>query len=172
MKRDICDRAKSCGSLSGGKGKVMTKKEFVLQMDKNLKAVRKEYGFTQEKMAAVLGFSKKTLVEIEKERSSLGWTGAVAFAVIFSESGILQENYGGELTDLLEALAFADAEPKYPKTMGGKVWWREIMKKKGYRIQQNLISGHFRLLDKEDHRLMASFELERVLNRMKRELER
>ena len=45
------------------------------------------------------------------------------------------------------------------------------MKKKGYRIQQNLISGHFRLLDKEDHRLMASFELERVLERMKRELQ-
>lgn len=67
----------------------MTKKEFAAQMDGNLKAVRKEYGFTQEKMAAVLGISKKTLVEIEKERSSLGWTGAAAFAAIFSESRIL-----------------------------------------------------------------------------------
>ena len=149
----------------------MTKKEFAVQMDASLKSVRKEYGFTQEKMAAVLGISKKTLVEIEKGRSSLGWTGAAAFAAIFSESIILQETFGGELTDLVEALAFAEAEPKYPKTMGGKVWWREIMKKKGFRIQQNLISGHFRLLDKEDHRLMASFELERVLERMKRELQ-
>ena len=149
----------------------MTKKEFVVQMDASLKSVRKEYGFTQEKMAAVLGISKKTLVEIEKGRSSLGWMGAAAFAAIFSESSILQEAFGGELTDLVEALAFADAVPQYPKTMGGKVWWREIMKKKGFRIQQNLISGHFRLLDKEDHRLMASFELERVLERMKRELQ-
>lgn len=148
----------------------MTKKEFTMQLDGYLKAVRKEYGFTQEKMAVILGISKKTLVEIEKGRSSLGWTGAAAFAVIFSESMILQEAYGGELTDLVEALAFADAEPQYPKTMGGKVWWREIIKKKGYRIQQNLISGHFRLLDKEDHRVMASFELERVLERMKEEL--
>ena len=149
----------------------MTKKEFAVQMDASLKSVRKEYGFTQEKMAAVLGISKKTLVEIEKGRSSLGWTGAAAIAAIFSESIILQEAFGGELTDLVEALAFAEAEPQYPKTMGGKVWWREIMKKKGFRIQQNLISGHFRLLDKEDHRLMASFELERVLERMKRELQ-
>ena len=149
----------------------MTKKEFAVQMDASLKSVRKEYGFTQEKMAAVLGISKKTLVEIEKGRSSLGWTGAAAFAAIFSESIILQEAFGGELTDLVEALAFAEAEPQYPKTMGGKVWWREIMKKKGFRIQQNLISGHFRLLDKEDHRLMASFELERVLERMKQELQ-
>ena len=149
----------------------MTKKEFAAQMDRKLRAVRKEYGFTQEKMAAVLGISKKTLVEIEKERSSLGWTGAAAFAAIFSESRILQEQYGGELTDLVEALAFADATPQYPKTMGGKVWWREIMKKKGYRIQQNLISGHFRLLDQANHRLMASFEMERVLERLKKELD-
>lgn len=149
----------------------MTKKEFAVRMDMVLKAVRKEYGFTQEKMAAVLGISKKTLVEIEKGRSSLGWTGAAAFAVIFSESRILQEQYGGELTDLVEALAFEDAKPQYPKTMGGKVWWREIMKKKGYRIQQNLISGHFRLLDQENHRLMASFEMERILERLKKALE-
>ncbi|MBQ3031325.1 MAG: helix-turn-helix domain-containing protein, partial [Anaerotignum sp.] len=61
----------------------MTKKDFAVQMDASLKSVRKEYGFTQEKMAAVLGISKKTLVEIEKGRSSLGWTGAAAFAAIF-----------------------------------------------------------------------------------------
>ena len=48
----------------------MTKKEFAAALDSALKAVRKEYGFTQEKMAAVLGISKKTLVEIEKGRSS------------------------------------------------------------------------------------------------------
>lgn len=149
----------------------MTKKEFAACMDERLKAVRKEYGFTQEKMAAVLGLSKKTLVEIEKGRSSLGWTGAAAFAAIFSESRILQEGFGGELGDLVEALAFADAKPQYPKTMGGKVWWREIMKKKGFRIQQNLISGHFRLLDKENHRLMASFDMERVLEGLQRALE-
>lgn len=149
----------------------MTKKEFAVRMDMVLKAVRKEYGFTQEKMAAVLGISKKTLVEIEKGRSSLGWTGAAAFAVIFSESRILQEAFGGEPADLVEALAFADATPQYPKTMGGKVWWREIMKKKGYRIQQNLISGHFRLLDQENNRLMASFEMERILERLKKALE-
>ena len=43
----------------------MTKKEFAAALDSALKAVRKEYGFTQEKMAAVLGISKKTLVEMD-----------------------------------------------------------------------------------------------------------
>ena len=77
----------------------MTKKEFAAALDSALKAVRKEYGFTQEKMAVVLGISKKTLVEIEKGRSSLGWTGAAAFAAIFHESGILQAQFGGDLDD-------------------------------------------------------------------------
>lgn len=82
----------------------MTKKEFAAALDSALKAVRKEYGFTQEKMAAVLGISKKTLVEIEKGRSSLGWTGAAAFAAIFRESCILQAQFGGDLDDLVERL--------------------------------------------------------------------
>ena len=67
--------------------------------------------------------------------------------------------------------AFAEAEPQYPKTMGGRVWWREIWKEKGYRIQQNVVSGHFRLLDRENRRLMASFTLERVMERLKEELQ-
>lgn len=98
----------------------MTKKEFAAALDSALKAVRKEYGFTQEKMAAVLGISKKTLVEIEKGRSSLGWTGAAAFAAIFRESCILQAQFGGDLDDLVEALAFAEAEPQYPENNGRK----------------------------------------------------
>ena len=97
--------------------------------------------------------------------------GAAAFAAIFRESCILQAQFGGDLDDLVEALAFAEAEPQYPKTMGGRVWWREIWKEKGYRIQQNVVSGHFRLLDRENRRLMASFTLERVMERIKEELQ-
>ena len=90
---------------------------------------------------------------------------------IFRESCILQAQFGGDLDDLVEALAFAEAEPLYPKTMGGRVWWREIWKEKGYRIQRNVVSGHFRLLDRENRRLMASFTLERVMERIKEELQ-
>lgn len=140
----------------------MTKKEFAERMDSLLKPVRREYGFTQEKMAAALGISKKTLVDIEKGRRTLGWTGAAAFAAIFGASGILQEEFGGETADLVAALAFADAPPRYPKTMGGKVWWREVVREGGFRIQQNILSGHYRLLDGEDRRVMASFERERA----------
>lgn len=56
----------------------MDRDTFVDCMNRQLKLVRTEYGFTQEAMARALGLSKKTLVEIEKGRSSLGWMGAAA----------------------------------------------------------------------------------------------
>jgi len=40
----------------------MTREDFVEEMDRHLKLVRTEYGFTQEVMARVLGLSKKTLI--------------------------------------------------------------------------------------------------------------
>ena len=56
----------------------MKQKEFLDLMDSKLKLIRTEYCLTQDKMAAVIGLSKKTLVEIEKGRRSLSWSAAVA----------------------------------------------------------------------------------------------
>ena len=140
----------------------MTRAEFVAELDGQVKLVRTEYGFTQETMANVLGLSKKTLVEIEKGRSSLGWMGAVAFCALFADSRVLSGLLGGEASDMVQALAFADTKPVYPKTMGGKVWWRTVEQRDGYKIQQNIISQHYRALDSEDGRVCSSFDLEVV----------
>ncbi|MBQ6900964.1 MAG: transcriptional regulator [Firmicutes bacterium] len=140
----------------------MTREEFIKQMDGQAKLVRTEYGFTQDIMARVLGISKKTLVEIEKGRSSLGWTGAVALCSIFSESQVLAGLLGGSAEDMIQALAFQDLKPVYPKTMGGKVWWKTIETGDGWKIQQNIISQHYRALDDENGRICSSFDLENV----------
>ena len=140
----------------------MTKEEFIHEMDRQVKLVRTEYGLTQEAMAKALGLSKKTLVEIEKGRSSLGWMGAVAFSSIFSGSQVLSGLLGGEAEDLVLALAFEDLKPVYPKTMGGKVWWRTVEVIGTFRIQQNILSQHYRALDKENGRVCSSFELDTV----------
>jgi len=137
----------------------MEKKQFVKLMDEKLKLIRTEYGLTQDKMAAILGMSKKTLIEIEKNRISLGWTSSVALASIFSDSTILRDAIGGDVSDIIIALAFKDIDVDYPKTWGGKVWWKTISEKKCYRIQQNMFSRHYRLLDQENRRLYASFSL-------------
>ena len=140
----------------------MNKKEFIERCDEIEKLIRTEFSFSQEKMSEILGLSKKTLVEIEKGRSSLGWTGSVALCTLFSDSKILSSTFGGEPTDIIQALAFAHTDRVYPKTMGGHVWWREIENKRGYKIQQNIISQHYRILNERDERVYSSFDLEEI----------
>ena len=148
----------------------MTRKTFIEEMDIHLKLVRTEYGYTQEMMAQVLGLSKKTLVEIEKGRSSLGWMGAVAFAMLFSESRILSSLLGGEASDMVKAIAFEGKKPFFFPTMGGKIWWRTIEEEERWIIQQNIISQHYRALDRHNRRISFSLNLEELRKRV-RELE-
>lgn len=148
----------------------MDRKTFIEEMNIHLKLVRAEYGYTQEMMAGILGISKKTLVEIEKGRASLGWMGAVAFATLFSDSRILSSLLGGEASDMIRALAFEGRKPFFYPTMGGKVWWRIVEQKEKWVIQQNIISQHYRALDRHNRRICCSFDLETVKNRI-RELE-
>ena len=140
----------------------MNRIEFIEQTDARVKLVRAEFDLTQEKMALLLGLSKKTLVEIEKGRSSLGWTGEVALCTIFSSSEVLQNAFGGDLPGLIQALAFRELPISPQKTMGGKVWWRTVRTGPGWRVQQNYISQHYRILDDGDHRLFSSFEMDQI----------
>lgn len=150
----------------------MTKQDFIRNMQNALKLVRIEYGLTQESMATALGVSKKTIIELEKNRIPLGWSQAVTLASVFGDSTVLQHSMGGELSDLIIAIAFQDMDVDYPKTLGGKIWWNTVEEKEDYRIQQNLFSRHYRLLDQNDRRLFTSFsfeEIEKVLLSLEKE---
>lgn len=67
----------------------MDRNEFIKKTDEKLKLVRSEYDYTLDKMAEILGISRKTLIQIEKERASLEWTGAVTLCTIFRDGEIL-----------------------------------------------------------------------------------
>lgn len=140
----------------------MNKDEFIKLLDGKLKLIRTEYGLTQDKMASVLGISKKTLVEIEKNRKSLGWTSSVALASIFSDSTIIHDAIGGDISDLIIAVGLRDVDVDYPKTWGGKVWWKTITEMKGYSIQQNMFSRHYRLINQGNRRIYTSFNLKEI----------
>lgn len=141
----------------------MDKKEFIEICDFKLKLIRTEFSFSQDKMAIILGVSKKTLVEIEKGRSSLGWTGSVALCSLFSNSEILDSTFGGSPNDMILAIAFEGCEPYYPKTLGGRAWWHSEMENENYIIQQNVISQHYRLITKDGKRISSSFNLEDLM---------
>lgn len=145
----------------------MTREEFINKVDEKVKIIRTEKDLTQDKMASILGLSKKTLVQIEKGRGSLGWSGAVTLCTIFKDSEILQITFGGDTGDIILSLAFQGYESNYEKTMGGKLWWSEIHKQGKYRVQQNIISKHYRILDDMDRRICSSFDIEYIEKRMR-----
>jgi len=152
---------------SEGKGEhIMTRDEFIKKVDEKVKLIRNEKEFTQDKMAEILGISKKTLVQIEKGRASLGWSVAIAVSTIFKDSEILQITFGGDPQDIILSLAFENYEGNYEKTLGGKIWWKDIETKGDYRIQQNIISKHYRILDPADRRICSSFEQEYIKERL------
>lgn len=146
----------------------MERAEFISIMNQKIKLIRTEFDLTQEKMAEAIGISKKTLVEIEKGRNSLSWSAAVAAAFIFADSGILADAFGGETSDLVKVIALQGLDAKLPdKTMGGRIWWQDIKETKGYRIQQNIISRHFRILDAEDRRFFSTFDKKEAESKLK-----
>lgn len=146
----------------------MERAEFISIMNSKIKLIRTEFDLTQEKMAEAIGLSKKTLVEIEKGRNSLSWSAAVAASVIFADSTILSDAFGGDTSDLVKVIALDGMDAKLPeKTMGGRVWWQDIKESKGYRIQQNIISRHYRILDAEDRRFFSTFDKKEIEDKLK-----
>ena len=55
----------------------MNREEIIMLVSDKLRLIRAEAGYTQDKMAEIIGVSKKTLVQIEKGRVLAGWSTVV-----------------------------------------------------------------------------------------------
>ncbi|HDR7437115.1 MULTISPECIES: helix-turn-helix domain-containing protein [Bacillus] len=144
-------------------------KELTIELiSTKIKLIRTEKGYTQDKMAEVLGISKKTLVQIEKGRTNAGWTNTVAICALFRDSEVLQSSLGDDPLVVITTLAHKSMNNAKQKTLGGKVWWKQIQEKGIYRLQQNLISQHYRILDKQDYRWFNSFDLEDAIGHLEK----
>jgi DNA-binding XRE family transcriptional regulator len=111
-------------------------------------------------MAHTLGLSKKTLVDIEKERRSLGWMGSAALCLIFQDSEVIAGVFGGQPTDIIMALSFEGKPTRHSRAIGSKIWWINLYENQNYYIQQNVISQHYRLLTIDGRRIASSFDLD------------
>ncbi|MBJ7986912.1 MULTISPECIES: helix-turn-helix transcriptional regulator [Bacillus] len=140
----------------------MDKQKFVTLVNTKLKIVRIENDLSQDKMSETIGLSKKTLVEIEKGRRTLTWTGAVCVVTLFEHSETIQTTFGNDVNEIIKMIAFTHHDTSFPKTLRGKVWWRQIKELNGYKIQQNIFSQHYRILDPENCRICNSFELDEI----------
>lgn len=141
----------------------MTRESFIALCDRKEKLVRNELGYSQEKMSALLGVSKKTLVEIEKWRSSLGWQGAVTLCTLFQNTRGITLTFGSDIPALLRALT-EDAAYLQP-VESPYATWVPILELNGKTIEQNAASQLYRLRA-EGETLAASFELAELRKRM------
>ncbi|TMU88233.1 helix-turn-helix domain-containing protein [Bacillus sp. BHET2] len=136
----------------------MTKEEIILIISDKLRLIRTEAGYTQDKMASVIGLSKKTLVQIEKGRVMASWTAAIAICALFKDSETLTTSLGGEPLEVIETIAREGIDYRKEKTLGGKIWWKDVKRSEEYILQQNLFSQHYRILDAENYRIYSSFD--------------
>lgn len=145
----------------------MDKERFINIIWEKFKLIRIESNYTQEEMADILGISKKTLVQIEKGRVSPSWTTAVAICALFRNSEILHNSLGGDPVELLEVIVRPNI--LYPKdfTFGGKIWWVNIHSEGDFRIQQNMITQHYRILDSNHRRWLSTLDLELAKAKLK-----
>ncbi|MBO8154918.1 MAG: helix-turn-helix domain-containing protein [Bacillaceae bacterium] len=143
----------------------MDKQMLSDSLSAKIKLVRVEQGYTQERMASILGISKKTLVQIEKGRTRANWTTIVALCSLFRDSEIIQNELGEDVLEVIETVALETVERPKKKTLGGKVWWTKIHKKNGFILQQNLVSKHYRIIDEHFYRYFSSFNKEEALNK-------
>jgi DNA-binding XRE family transcriptional regulator len=143
----------------------LTREEIIIKVSEKLRLIRTEAGYTQDKMAEVIGVSKKTLVQIEKERMYANWPTVVTICALFRETETVQFLFGNEPLEVLETVARDGIDYRKEKTMGGKIWWREVVKKNGFILQQNILSQHFRILDEEYFRIFSSTDEKASLER-------
>lgn len=144
----------------------MNKEQLIELISNKIRLIRLEKNYSQEKMADIMGISKKTLIQIEKGRTLSGWTNVIAVCALFRDSEILRSALGDEPLEIIETIAHNGIDRPRDKSMGGRVWWQEIDNQGSFRLQQNVISQHYRILDAKNYRWYSSFEEQEALMRL------
>ena len=145
----------------------MSKDEIIRLISERMRLIRVEVDYTQDKMAEIIGISKKTLVQIEKERNEASWTTVVAVVSLFRETLTVQTLFGGDPLEVIETVSREKIDYRKEKMLGGKVWWKDILNDGGYVLQQNMISEHYRILDGDQYRIYSSLNENDAHNKYK-----
>ncbi|GGI40623.1 XRE family transcriptional regulator XdrA [Mammaliicoccus stepanovicii] len=126
----------------------MDKQTFTEIIQTKFKMVRIEAGYTQDTMANTVGLSKKTLVQIEKERVLPNWTTCVSICALFRDSDVLNTTFGCDPLEVIQIISRHHcAYPNHDNT--SDIYWVTIDSKAGYTLQSNKKSDLYRVLNEE-----------------------
>lgn len=133
----------------------MDKQTFTEILQSKFKMVRIEAGYTQDSMSHTIGLSKKTLVQIEKERILPNWTTCISLCALFRESEVLTNTFGGDPLELAQVISRGHCV--YPNYEGEAVYWEEIERKNGFLLQYNKSNNIYRVLNPMHRPVHASY---------------
>lgn len=140
----------------------MTRETFISVCNRKEKLVRNEVGYSQQKMSEVLGLSKKTLVEIEKWRCSLGWQGAVTLCVLFAHTQEITLAFGEDIAAFLASIGGEGMRAPFETPYA---IWRTVLTQGDEEIEQNSASQLYRLR-RSGKTILSSFTLSDLRERM------
>ncbi|MFC4768564.1 helix-turn-helix transcriptional regulator [Effusibacillus consociatus] len=149
----------------------LTQELFDQLVSEKLKLIRVEADVTQDRMGEMIGISKKTLVQVEKGRQTLGFTGAALVALLFRNGEIMQSLFGESVVEIIDLVASNGKSKVWYKTMGGKVWWTEVRRSGDFIVQKHIVTGHHRIIDQNWYLHYYSLNPVEALKRLK-ELEK
>lgn len=121
----------------------MDKNSFVKVLQTKMKIVRTEAGYTQDAMSETIGLSKKTLVQIEKERILPNWTTCLAICALFRDSQVLINTFGGDPLELAQHLSRGVGA--YPDLEFEGLYWETLDTKDNLLIEYNKKTELFRV---------------------------
>jgi len=135
----------------------MTKETLIQTVSKNIRRIRHEFHWSQDRFSEMIGITKKTLVQIEKERSLISWSVCVTTVLLFENSETIKDRLGENPRALIEEILYQGVLTPKNQTMGGKFFWSDVFIQSGFIVQKNLFSSHYRLIDGYGKRYLSSF---------------
>ena len=135
----------------------MTKETFIHTVSNNIRRIRHEFHWSQDRFSEMIGITKKTLVQIEKERVLASWSVSVTTVLLFENSETIKDNFGENPRTVIEEILYQGVLIPKNQTMGGKFFWSDVFTQSGFVIQKNLFSNHYRLIDGYGKRYLSGF---------------
>ncbi|ALM57417.1 MULTISPECIES: XRE family transcriptional regulator XdrA [Staphylococcus] len=136
----------------------MDRQQFTDLIQTKFKMVRIEAGYTQDTMAQTIGLSKKTLVQIEKERVLPNWTTCVSICALFRDSDVLNSTFGCDPLEMVQTISRNHcAYPNHSTT--SDIYWNTIDSRNGFILQSNKVSDIYRVLNNETQPIFGTSKL-------------
>ena len=86
--------------------------------------------------------------------------------MLFRHGEIIRNLFGDAALEVIDLSAKTSSDRPKLRTFGGLVFWNVIEERRGFRVQHNRVTGHYRIIDQENYRHFYSYDLGEVQKRL------